>query len=149
MPRSPLWRHNKIFKKVMQIFHLTIVHGDLHCQHVVSEELLSFWETERQIWLLFHYITHNLLISIFFLSLRYDLWLPKLSNLSNPNPNVKGQLMAFERYHPHKGKNVLWGHLDLWPPTSKEVILEFKWIFAPNLRKFPEGILEILRSQER
>ncbi len=36
---------------------------------------------------------------------------------------------------------------DLRPPKSKQVILESKWAFLPNLKKFPQGVLEISRSQ--
>ena len=49
-----------------------------------------------------------------------------------------------------RGQNhVMWGHhgLDLWPQKSNVVIFEFKWRFAPNLKKFPQGVLKILRSQ--
>ncbi len=38
---------------------------------------------------------------------------------------------------------------DLWPPKSKQVILESKWTFVPNLKKFPQGVLEISHSQNR
>ena len=38
---------------------------------------------------------------------------------------------------------------DLWPFSTKiEFILESKWTFVPNLRKFPLCVLEISRSQE-
>ncbi len=38
---------------------------------------------------------------------------------------------------------------DMWPPKSKQVILESEWNFVPNLTKFPQGVLEILHSQNR
>ena len=38
--------------------------------------------------------------------------------------------------------------LDLWPPNSNQFIPESKWTFVPNLKKFPQGVPEILRWRE-
>ncbi len=35
---------------------------------------------------------------------------------------------------------------DLWPPNSNQFIFESKWTFVSNLKKFPQGVPEILRS---
>lgn len=36
----------------------------------------------------------------------------------------------------------------LWTPKSEQFIQESRRKFAPNLKKFPQSVLEILRSQE-
>lgn len=48
-------------------------------------------------------------------------------------------------------KCVLWGHndFDLRPPKSHHLISESKCTFVPNLKKLPQGSLEIPWSQER
>lgn len=33
---------------------------------------------------------------------------------------------------------------DLWPPNSNQFILVLLWIFVPNLKKFPQGVFEIM-----
>lgn len=38
--------------------------------------------------------------------------------------------------------------LDLQPSKSSQRILELRWMFVTNLKKFPQGIFEMLRSQE-
>jgi len=37
---------------------------------------------------------------------------------------------------------------DLWPPKSNLLILESKWMFVPNFKKFPQGITELSHSHE-
>ena len=46
-------------------------------------------------------------------------------------------------------KCVLWGHsdVDLWPSKSNQVMYESNTTLLPNLRKVPQGVLEILCSQ--
>ena len=39
---------------------------------------------------------------------------------------------------------VFWAHSDPWPSKSHQFILEPKWTFVPNLKKFPQGVLEIM-----
>lgn len=38
--------------------------------------------------------------------------------------------------------------LCLWTPKTNQITLESNWIFAPNLKNFPQGDPEILRVQE-
>lgn len=38
--------------------------------------------------------------------------------------------------------------LDFWQAKSNQCILESKWTFVPNLKKFPQGIPDILHSWE-
>ena len=38
---------------------------------------------------------------------------------------------------------------EIWPPNSNQAIHEFKWMFVRDVMKFPFGIPDILRSQQR
>lgn len=38
----------------------------------------------------------------------------------------------------------IYSNLDLWPLKSSQFILESKWMFVPNLMKFPKGVPEIV-----
>lgn len=37
---------------------------------------------------------------------------------------------------------------DLWPPKSKQFILESNWMYVPDIMKFPQGMSDISRSLE-
>ena len=41
-----------------------------------------------------------------------------------------------------------WGHSDLWPPKSNQLIFHSKCTFVPNVKKSAQGVPEISLSQE-
>ena len=44
--------------------------------------------------------------------------------------------------------SVSWGHSDIWPLKLNFLILDFKWKFEPNLKKYTQGVPEIQLLKE-
>ncbi len=89
-------------------------------------------------------------------TLTYDLQNLIRSSLSPSGPSYqiwRFYLKAFPRYYVLKhgaDKHDITVTLtfDLWPPKSNRFILESQWTLVQSLKKIPQSVLEISRSQE-
>ena len=84
-----------------------------------------------------------------------DLWPTKMKSSSGCLYQMwRNPLKVFRRYYIHKANNVLCEvtvtlTFDPWPADSIQVILESKWMCAPDVRKFSFGIADILSWKQR